>query len=193
MATPSKARPPSDETAFLWRAVKDLSPEELSQLWRFAAWRLKALGPRATSRTPDDLLQEAIVRIAQGVRILPEGLSLKVALIGVMRSIASAWGQSPQHDPLLPMEASSDDEHSKETVYGVVSITPERITSARERLARIHAAFQNDPDGLTIIKRMELGMTGPEIQRSMPLSEKEFRAAQKRVYRMLSKLEGLDA
>jgi hypothetical protein len=132
-----------------------------------------------------------MVRLAEGVRTLPKELQLKDALIGVMRSVANAWGQRSHHDVLAPMQSSDGNGRPQEPAMpgGIVSITPERIHSAKERLSRIHQAFQDDPDGLTIIEGWELGMTGPEIQRSSGVPEKRFRAAEKRVLRLLAKLE----
>jgi hypothetical protein len=131
-----------------------------------------------------------MVRIAGGIRTLPPKLNLKDALIGVMRSIASAWGQRAIHDIVIPMQPAGRDVQPRASIEGVESVTPERIHSAQERLDRIHQAFQHDPEGTMIVRGLELGMTGPELQRCMDISDMQFRAAQKRVYRMLLKLEG---
>jgi DNA-directed RNA polymerase specialized sigma24 family protein len=92
----------------LWRAGEQLCSDELKQLWRYAAWRLKALGPRAAGLAPDDLLQESMVRLAEGVRNLPAQLKLKDALIGVMRSVANAWGQLSLHNECTGMLTDAD-------------------------------------------------------------------------------------
>lgn len=189
MATPAGMGPSSDSAVF-WKAVNELSEEDLLQLGTFAFWRLKALGDRATGLTPEDLLHEAMVRLADGTRTLPEQLKLKDALVGVMRSVANAWGQRAHHRLLTTMPTRRDGEalHTDEKC-GVVSVTPERILSARERLECIHRALREDCLGLAIFKGWELGMKGPEIQRSAGASEREFRAAEKRVRRLISKLE----
>ena len=86
---PPRAATPQD----ISRAIDELSQANLVRLSHFAANRIYRIGPRAAcGRAGDDLLQTAVERLLDGTRHwYPEKTDILRCLLGVIKSISSAW------------------------------------------------------------------------------------------------------
>jgi DNA-directed RNA polymerase specialized sigma24 family protein len=174
-------------------ALQALSDTDRLRLLRYAKWRIKGMGRAAGGRGADDLLSEACLRICEGRRRWPDAVSLVAFVCGVMKSIASHWGEQFSHDEAhLACELRSDDEKA-DPIEGARSEPPdvERTReTARARLDAINDLFGDDPEVQLVIEGLAEGMTGPEIQAALGLSQKSYAAAFKRMRRGVNRLFG---
>jgi hypothetical protein len=172
-------------------AVETLTKPQLAKLSLYARARITALWRRAEGRDQDDLLQEALAATLCGKRHWYKGrVDFVGHLIGAMRSIASAWAEKcDQGAPYLESELSTTNEQGEPVnpVSNVSDSTPtvERALDAQHELVTIQALFKNDSNVILVMEGLRDGMTGPEMQAQLGLSEKDYNAALKRMRRIL--------
>lgn len=175
----------------VWAAVETLTKPQLAKLALYARARIAALRRRAQGRDQDDLLQEALIATLGGKRNWYKGrVDLVGHLIGAMRSIASAWAEKFDDDtPYLESELTITNEHGEPVtpVSNVSDPAPpvERDLDAQYELATIQSLFKNDSNVILVMEGLREGMTGPEIQAHLGMSEKDYNAALKRMRRLL--------
>lgn len=172
-------------------AVETLTKPQLVKLALYARARIAALRRRAQGRDQDDLLQEALAATLSGKRNwYRRRVDFVGHLIGAMRSIASAWAEKfDDHTPYLESELATTNEQG-EPVTPVSSVSDpappvERVLDAQFELAAIQALFKNDSNVILVMEGLREGMTAPEIQSHLGMSEKDYNAALKRMRRLL--------
>ena len=175
-------------------ALQALSEADRLRLLRYAEWRVKGMGRAARGRGAHDLLSEACLRVCEGRRRWdPDAVSLVGFMCGVMKSISSHWReQFSQDEAHLACELRSDDD-KVDPVEGAPSEPPdaERArAAARAKLDAINEFFSDDSEVQLVIEGLAEGMTGPEIQAALGLSQKSYAAAFKRMRRGVNRLFG---
>jgi hypothetical protein len=175
------------------RAVDSLSSADEMRLEKFASYRIKGLGRKATGRDHEDLRGEAIKATwigagdsTEGRRWRKRNVTFVQHIIGAMRSIASHWKEAAEDD-----EAQLDSDLAFEGIDGEMlspvenapSNAPdqERSLSAKEQLGAIFRLFQNDHDAALVIEGIRECWSGPEIMERLGLPKNRYEAALKRI------------
>ena len=186
---------PADELAAtpdeVRSAVETLTKPQLVKLSLYARTRIATLGRRAETRTEEDLLQEALTATVTGRRSWYKGrVDFVGHLIGAMRSTASNWAQKFDEDaPYLESQLTTTNEEGDQLnpVSNAECQRPriDRVLEAQQELARIQSLFRDDPNVILVIEGLAEGMTGPQIQTQVGMSENGYNAALKRMRRNL--------
>ncbi|MGD0039966.1 MAG: hypothetical protein ABSE84_06015, partial [Isosphaeraceae bacterium] len=66
----------------------------------------------------------------------------------------------------------------------------ERVTAATEQLERIEVRFADDDEVGLVIQGLASGMTGPEIQADLDITEKQYETIMTRLRRGVDRKEG---
>jgi hypothetical protein len=175
------------------RAVDSLSPVDEMRLEKFARYRIRGLGRKATGRDHADLQQEAYTSTWIGAGDPEEGRRWRKSnatfvqhMLGAMRSISSHWKEAAEDD-----EAQLDSELAFEGEDGEM-VSPlenapsnapdqERLLSAKEQLGAIFRLFQKDDDAALVIEGIREGWSGPEIMERLGLPKNRYEAALRRI------------
>ncbi len=175
------------------RAVDSLSPVDEMRLEKFAHYRMRGLGRKATGRDHEDLRREAITSTWIGAGDLKEGRRWRKSnvtfvqhMIGAMRSISSHWKESAEdNEAQLDSELAFEDRDGEmvSLVENAPSNAPdqERSLAAKEQLGAIFRLFQNDDDAALVIEGIRESWSGPEIMEQLGLSKNRYEAALKRI------------
>jgi DNA-directed RNA polymerase specialized sigma24 family protein len=179
--------PPSTplERAIALRLVSDM---DLLRLKAIARIHARGLPPEVGW---SDLLQEALARVLNGSRHVPEDVPLEVFLSGVMRSIRAEYWRRMRRD--AQHRCASDDPQeaaSREAELLDPAPDPERALLAQQELEAIAALFADDPIALQIIVGLGDGLSAEEIRTACGLTKTEYDSARKRMRRALLR-EGL--
>lgn len=188
-------------------AMDALSTADLVRLKNYAENRIYRIGPWAANRrTDEDLLNEAVMRLLDGTRQwFPGKVGIVTCLLGVIRSIASAWAGHRKRNPLsadyaaLESEKTTkDDEGNQVSPFDTfASQTPnveEQIVDAeieaeRKALANeIEKACDNDDEATSVILGWQSDMDGPAIQKEFGWTETEYRTIARRIQRRAHKI-----
>jgi cellulose synthase operon protein C len=171
-------------------AITSLSASDLLRLQSYARVRMMLLLwlNKAKGRDAQDLLQEAILATLDGRRTWRAGVSLQQHLAGAMRSISNGWGQEVTE--LRPQQEPSPDfagpNASEAPPFLAITLDPERVLRAKQRLEEIHSIFPEDPIALQVVDLRGQGYTSREIQIELGMSPRQFNAASRRVRRTLA-------
>lgn len=164
-------------------AIRALSPFDLKRL------RLVALRFAWTGWDPDDLLQEALMRMLDGRRNCPAGLDMAVALSGVVKSIASERTDAAKHVPILELVPSHGDEEAPKPMITPEQLrddlTPERILAGRQELDAIRELFKADPPAEAVFDGMMAGYEGAELSEVSDIAQTELATVRKRIARRI--------
>jgi DNA-directed RNA polymerase specialized sigma24 family protein len=179
------------DTEEINEAIRSLTREELLKLEKYAKWRIKGIGRASEGRNREDLMQDAVTQTLSGQRSWNKSVSFVQYLIGVMRSISSHWKE--QFDPnsaLLESEAiySSPEGKEKNPFLDAPSTAPdaERLIMAKQEIEQIEILFSDDHQALEVIAGWRLEMSGPEIQKELDISQKEYETIARRIRRNVS-------
>lgn len=167
-------------------ALQALSEADRVRLHRYAAWRIKGMGRAAGGRVAGDLISEACLRVCDGRRCWdPDKVSLVGFMCGVMRSISSHWREEFSEDEAhLACEVRADGV-TLDPIEAAQSERPgiERAVAARQQLDAINEFFSDDPEVQLVIEGLAEGMTGPEMQEALGLSEECYGTVFRRMRR----------
>ena len=180
---------------------------------RLSAWdlnRLQAAGRQLVRqyrldpvvRDHDSLVAEAMTRTLSGKRGWRKDCELAEHLVAIMSSIASNWrkravrraeaeaAEARESD----VETEADDGKVRNPVRDAPGRQPgaERALSAKARLEAIWQSFAHDEIVCAILEGWKHGVPGPEIRLQRKISEKDYRAAVRRLRRSLRKEVGDD-
>jgi DNA-directed RNA polymerase specialized sigma24 family protein len=157
-------------------AVRLVSDMDLLRLKAIARIHARGLPPEVSW---SDLLQEALARVLNGSRRVPEDIPFEVFLSGVMRSLRDEYWRrirrAAHADNSEPLDPAPD---------------PERALLAVQELEAIAKLFADDPIALQIIVGLGDGLSAEEIRAACGLSKTEYDSARKRMRRALLR-EGL--
>jgi RNA polymerase sigma-70 factor (ECF subfamily) len=156
------------------RVLETVSKTDLLRLKVIA--RLHARGlPAGIGWT--DLLHEAIVRVLDGSRKAPSGLSMVAFLAGVMRSIrAEHWRRLRRDARTFVADAGEERDPAPD---------PERSLAASEALAALDRMFADDPLALQVIEGLGEGLSAEEIRKAYAMSQTDYDSTRKRMRRAL--------
>lgn len=160
-------------------AIRALSDTDAVRLGRFATFRARGLAGRGLGLNGDDLLQEAIKRTLDGDRHWRKTVTFVKHLIETMRSIASHAAEA--EDPKRGLDGV---ELRSQLPDG------ERVAAAAEQFRKIGEKFDGDDEVGLLLEGLKTGMTGPEIQRDLNLTETEFETIMIRLRRGVDRREG---
>lgn len=181
--------PPAHTGAEIERATAGL---EAADLKRLRAVARVLIGPNVDSagRDYDDLVSEAVLRTLQGSRAWCRGVDFLHHLAQAMRSVAFEWRQQGQRRAEaglvpLPESPSGGDDLGQGLVESAPSLDPgaEARAITRDRLRAMVEAFEDDRAASVVLEGWAAGRKGPEIRRRHGMSEKELRAAMRRIRR----------
>ena len=188
------------------RAIDALESDQLVRLYNFARNRIDRIGPRAASgRTADDLFHEAVTRMLNGTRQWhPEKIGLVKFLFGAMQSISSAWAAhhdrnkaSPEYANVEANLVTVDDEGNTRSPFDAVEAgtsNPEdamiesEAANEQSLADQIEASFVDDEQAALILMAWEDDWDGPKIREYLELTEKQYRAAVRRIKRRAHKI-----
>ena len=179
-------------------ALTGLIKADRARLMSYARWRIDGLGRAALGRKAKDLFGEAVTAtLAGNRRWQPDSVDIKGFLLGVMRSISSHWrDEFDEQEPLLESELPSDPperEGERDPPLeqaGSSAPSAERVLIAGQMVATLKNHFREDPEVLLVMGGIKDGMSGPEIQEVLELSQKQYETIMRRLRRGARKLLG---
>jgi len=199
------ARPATPEE--ILRAVDALSDADNQRLEQYAINRIHRIGRAASGRTHEDLLHDAVVRLITGPRhwYPDDGVSFVVCLLGVIRSLSSAWAghrkrnaDSPDYAGLESELSVTGEEGKRVSPFEVVknaSLNVEESTIEGAQIAEskaladaIMAAFSEDEPATYVLIGFEDGLDGPAIRATLNMTEPQFRTVTRRIQRRAKKI-----
>jgi DNA-directed RNA polymerase specialized sigma24 family protein len=148
-------------------AVRSLSPGDKTALTKIARFYAKK-----TPYDHEDLLQEAICRVLGGARAWPRNVPAVAFLWGVVRSIAWEWKRE-----LIETAPGGADPAGEE-----------RRAIAGLDIAKIIAAFDDDPVAQMMVRAMMEGARGQELQELSGLDKTEYESKRTKIRRRIEKL-----
>ncbi|TVM30542.1 RNA polymerase sigma factor [Oceanidesulfovibrio marinus] len=169
-------------------AIEGLSDEEWCRLNKGSS----ALA-RFSSLSPEDLIQEAIVRALDGRRKYKRDLQMIVFLMGIMKSIVSSEAKASERHKEISLQVYNPGTQ-EEYQAGIADerATPERETIARLDLAKIKSEipflFVEDSEEVQLfVMGVVEGMTKEEVQRISGLYGNEYDSARRLFRRRIEK------
>lgn len=178
-------------------AIGALSTVELGRLKLYARRRIAWIGRAALGRSWEDLLQEAMLAVLGRRQWKKDAVDLVGLIIGAMRSISSGWAESANttkhEEPVYECELIREDHEGKASNEYVLARSPEPSQEAalvaKDCVATVRRFFCDDPLILDIMDGIAADLKGPEICLVLGISEKEYRAAGRRMGRKLPEID----
>lgn len=170
-------------------AIKGVSDADALRLGRVGEFYARNLAGLGLGISGDDLLAEAMKRTHQGRRHWKKKkVTFVKHLCEAMRSIAS---HAPDKLHGAVIVAAAEDT-GPGTAVAIATPFPDarRLTSAKEQLAEIRAAFADDEEVGLVIECMADRAKGPEIQADLGITEKQYEAIMLRLRRGLDRKAG---
>ena len=170
-------------------ALDALGEADYVRLEKFARYRVRGLGRRASGRTHEDLLHEVMAdSLDPEKRRWNKDVSLVRHLIGAMRSISSHWKEQFDADePRLESELVRTTEEgellSPLDLVGSDAPGAERTVEARQRLEQIEKILAGDRIVSDILDGMRAEMSPNDIREVLGLTQTEYETAMKRLRR----------
>lgn len=158
-------------------AIKSLTAGEKAAIVRIAKYFERDFEAR-------DLIQEAYLRILDGRREWPRGLSAPTFFYGVIRSVASEWTKKRKKE--VPIEAIDIEDKQQAAERGRAA---ERGILAKFDVMRIIALFEDDPIAKEIVIAEMDGARGEELLKLSGLSLTEYESKRRKIRRRIDKLE----
>jgi hypothetical protein len=171
-------------------AIRALTDAEALRLRKVADYRARALIGLGLGICGDDLLQDAIARTLDGDRRWRKTVTFPKHLIETMRSLANHAPDELKGSSIVT--ATAEDQSGYLDGIPLRSCFPngERVTAATEQLERIEVRFADDDEVGLVIQGLASGMTGPEIQADLDITEKQYETIMTRLRRGVDRKEG---
>ena len=164
-------------------AISGLEPDDLIKLRLFARSKLVF---KSLELTEDELISEALTRTLEGARRWNKDLGILEHLIGTMRSIATDQRRTKQvKAEILTEDVESQTENALETVYPDASA----LLESEQSISIIFKAFEEDNHAAVLIQGLFDGEKRRETLARTRMSEKEYGAARKRIFRKLVQMQ----
>lgn len=169
-------------------AVEGLSAAELLKLEKYARYRIRGLGRKASGRTHEDLLRDAMTLSLSGDRRWKKfKISFVTHLLGVVRSISSHWSEKfSANEPFLESELRDPLGKGTSTLLQNVPShepTVETVMNAQQKIQQILDRFEKDGEVKQIIQGMAEGLGGNDMQTVFRFTKKQYEAALRRLRR----------
>lgn len=173
-------------------AIEALTPGDWARLKRFADPRIWRLGPKADSRTGDDLIQTALTDLLADTRRWNKS---KVGLIRLlteaMRSISSNWARSYKEAETAVLEADLRRENEEGEIFNPLdnfqeqSPNPEQWLRDKQTLELIDDLFKDDEKAQMVLTAWQEGYDPPGVRELWSLSQNEYNAIVRKIRRRL--------
>lgn len=176
------------------KAFESLSDAQLLKLRNFSKLRLRAIWRKASGKSYEDLLSEAILGTLEGERKwYKERVNFIQHLLGVIRSISSHWAEKyDRNEGSVKWVNPSIDPDGREIdpISSVPSEAPnsERALEAKEQIEKVTEALSKDNMALEVLNGLLEEMKGPDIQEILGLSKIEYETIRKRISRTAKKV-----
>ena len=204
MYAESQSRSKSRSATDVVDAVGRLSKHDFARLRTAARVWIGGLGLDKVAADADDLVQEAIFRTTSGQRTWQVGVDLFKHLREVMRSIVDSWRKSAERRTLSGASEVRESDFRQADVgpeddvvdYTPVSNAPSpepgtaRALIGMEDFRALEAHFAGDEVAGAVIDGMWAQMKGPDIKERWNLTEKQYRAAVRRIRRHANRIGG---
>jgi DNA-directed RNA polymerase specialized sigma24 family protein len=173
------------------RAITAVDRKRLLVSARFW-WRRFRLQPRFVE--PDDLLQEAVVRVLAKRRNLPDGVALPTFLSQTMRSIGSNTvaknrGSDELHREVTALDRPPPLSETASRGGAPPAATSESRVAARDSLNKLDEFLANDPELRSVLELKAQGLKAAEIKAELGFDGKKWETVRKRAIRKLAQLE----
>jgi DNA-directed RNA polymerase specialized sigma24 family protein len=162
-----------------------------------AAEQILVRHPRLAHIGPEDLLQEALLRILDGRRKwCPTRIGFLGCVIGAMRSIASAASKSAAKGKIPPEPLATivaEDETSEFDAPDAAPSVEESLIAKEERailLARLDAFHQElaeDKEAMAVYEQLCRGIQKRDIRAALGMSDKDFWTIDRRLSRLIDR------
>lgn len=172
-------------------AIGALSPRDNRRVHRYAAWRVRKLGVLAMGESADDFVSSAILLTLEGRRKwYPAEKCWAEYLIDVVGSMTNHRFSS--RAALLALDQLPSDycEELADPAYA-----PEQLLLLREEHAEVASmldqaitSLADIPFAADLLKHKVAGKSGKEIQEILHISDKTFKAVDRRVRRQIEKV-----
>lgn len=197
--TPGKTsrRVPTDAAATpadIAAAIEALTPAQWARLRRYADYRILKLGPKADSRTRDDLLQSALADLLEDKRRWPkEKVDFVRFLAEGMRSISSNWARTydPEEVPVLETDLLRENDEGElssplDNARAKGTDVERRLHDAQS-LEQIGRLFADDEEAQKILMAFDDGYDPAGARELWNLSHKQYNTIMRRIRRTLAK------
>ena len=167
-------------------AIEAFDDAMLVRLKRVAGYYAQGRGV-----SPDDLLQEAVLKALDGERICPRKVPVASFLCGAMKSLASAAYKklkaAPEQEPVTAeAEGGARNERLATTDPG----PEEQLLSkdeANKMVNALDALFADDQEAQLVIAGLCQDMTREEIQAECQLSDTAYETIRRRIRRAIDR------
>ena len=175
-------------------AVAGLTPADLKRLRAVAGAIFSSHGLDPEERDPDDLVAEAVARTLDRTRGWRKGVDFRHHLIQSMRSVGWTWKERQEDRARIgPTVSLAELKPAAAAVALRAHATdPESAAIARDLVRKIERAFAGDRAARAVLAGWASEHKGPEICRRYRLTEKELRAAVRRIRRFAVRLRDGD-
>ncbi|HBP88869.1 MAG TPA: hypothetical protein DD706_14375 [Nitrospiraceae bacterium] len=176
------------------KAIESLSDAQLLKLRNFSKLRIRVVWRKASGKSYEDLLSEAILGTFEGERKwFKERVTFISHLLGVIRSISSHWAEKyDRNEGSVKWVNTSIDPDGREIdpIASVPSETPnsERALGAKEQIEKVTEALSKDNMALEVLNGLLEEMKGPDIKEILGLSQTEYETIRKRINRTAKKV-----
>jgi CRP-like cAMP-binding protein len=172
-------------------SLRALSDVQLVRLGRAANYRALALAGLGLGISGDDLLQEAIARtVAQRKHWRKTVVSFEKHLLEAMRNIANHAKDELAGASVVAATTEDDRGYLDGVPVRSRVSDAERAAAAHEQLGRITQRFANDDEVGLVLEGLASGMTGPEIQADLKITQTQFETIMTRLRRGVDRKEG---
>lgn len=166
---------------------RNLSEVELDKLGRIASF-IAGSGGYAP---PQELINEAFIRIAEGKRKWPRNLAFLAFVGGVMKSLATDGKLIPEERKLVRLKQGLTIVNSEDLMMVAANddsadlAKKERLESAMSKLQK---HFAGDGEMEMLLMGIEDGLRGKELQDAVGVDAKRLEALRTRMNRHIEKL-----
>lgn len=187
----SPAEPSHEEVLAEIRSLTEADKKRLLVL-AGRIWSKFRLQSRFTE--PDDLLQEAIVRVLSERRTPARGVELTRFLWGVMKSVAShglekdVLYEKRLRDSLALNESARRSGTASQGGLPPAATSESRV-AARDSLDKLDDFLTDDPNLMEVVKLKAQGWKPAEIRGELRLTERDWDTLKKRALRKITKFQ----
>lgn len=179
------ASQPGEETGVEpYEALASLTDADWLRLEKVAQYQVY----RYASINPQEVLNEAVLRVLSGDRKCRPGLEFLQFLRGAIRSIADEFRKKEKEAigaGEIAIESYAPDRRDYQDTADSSNPLESQLRD-KELVERIWELFSDDEDVQALLFGAEEGMTGVEIQRKFNFTTNEYGAARKRLERKLA-------
>jgi len=173
-------------------AIEALTSGDWARLRRFADNRIWKLGPKADSRTRDDLIQMALTDLLADVRRWDKSkVGFMTLLTGAMKSISSNWARSYKKAETPLLEADLRRENEEGQIFSPLenvqdqSPNPEQRLHDKQTLELIDGLFKDDEKAQLVLTVWQEGYDPPGVRELWGLSQNEYNTIVRKIRRRL--------